>query len=699
MSLYHAYSLGPYRIEPSECAIYLSDNDKQSLQPKFIEVLNYLAQHYPKVVSREELINSVWLGNEYVGEKALTNAIWHLRQALKAEDGQDIIETIRKTGYRLCIKPEKVVSEDDDAPRSTRPYKKYWLMAAVALVLMSWASFFWWQGTLTHVTPQLVPENITTDPGLELFPAPSPDGQFLVYKSKGPNGNKDLFLLDLTKDNATATNLTTDIANEGRAVWSRDSQYLYFRRQIKESRICDVIQLRMHDQQEKVVGHCPLSGGDLHHLDISVDDNTLAYLGVDEQYKNRGIYLVNPHQEVPQAKRYSCLEKDCHFRVQDVAFSPDGKFLALSRRESTFSENIYLTNLASGDTQQLTFDEDDIVGMSWLPNGKELIYAVQKADTRSGYRLNIATMQRTALNLDGFSYPAFERNKNWLYYQYRKEQYQITSLAINTANTSSPFPLIQSDYNHKYPDYSAATDKIAYVSNESGTQEIWIADASGRHRQRLTNMDRPVRYPSWSHDGSRIAFLAPNDDRKSDSIYIVDVNSAQISQIASPFDRHNRPSWSIDDLSIMTSVYTDKHNDIYQFRIDGSMIQRLSHNGGRYAIAQENGLILYSRNSGELWQIDSTLHKAKAILNKQHFASRYSWTYKNGQVYFMSDNDDYQEISQLDLATLQQSLLLRVPSDSVAEGSALSFDEQHQRLLFTNTLFYQADIKLVRNFE
>lgn len=698
MSFHHAYSLGPYRIEPSEGAIYLSENDKQNLQPKFIEVLNYLSQHYPRVVSREELINSVWLGNEYVGEKALTNAVWHLRQALKTEDSQEIIETIRKTGYRLCVKPQKINHEDDEASVSVPSYKKYWLMAAASLIVLCGLSLVWWRSTLAHVAVQLPPENITTDPGLELFPAPSPDGHFLVYKWTGPSGNKDLFLLKLNKENATATNLTDDIANEGRAVWSRDSQYLYFRRQIKESRICEVIQLRMQDKQEKVLGHCPLSGGDLHHLDISVDDSTLAYLGVDEQNENRGIYFVDPKQDVPQAKLFSCPEKECNYREQEVAFSPDGKFMAVSRRESIFSENIYLTNLTSGESRQLTFDEDDIVGMSWLPNGKELIYAVQTADTRSGYRLNINTMQRSALNLDGFSYPAFVRSKNWLYYQYRKEQYQITSLAIDSSGTSSPFPLIQSDYNHKYPDYSSAKDKIAYVSNESGSQEIWIADATGRHRQKLTNMTRPVRYPSWSHDGSHIAFLAPNEDKKTDSIYIVDVDSRQISKIPSPFKRHNRPSWSIDDLSIMTSVYTQKHNDIYEFRLDGTMIQRLSHNGGRYAIAQENGAILYSRNNGELWQIESTLHTARLLVNKKLFASRYSWTYRNGQVYFMSDNDEYQEISQLDLSTQQQRLLLRVPNDSVAEGSALSFDEKHHRLLFTNTLFYQSDIKLVRNF-
>ena len=75
---------------------------KLTLQPKFIEVLAFLAQQYPNLVTREQIIEEIWDGNFYVGEKALTNAIWHLRKSLKSFDANiEFIETIRKTGYKL----------------------------------------------------------------------------------------------------------------------------------------------------------------------------------------------------------------------------------------------------------------------------------------------------------------------------------------------------------------------------------------------------------------------------------------------------------------------------------------------------------------------------------------------------------------------------------------------------------------------
>ncbi|MGS0730350.1 winged helix-turn-helix domain-containing protein, partial [Shewanella sp. 0m-11] len=76
------FRLGLCEVNPSDNSLNFFDaaltdepSNKVSIQPKFIEVLSYLARQYPKVVTREELIDNIWEGNSYVGSKALTNAI------------------------------------------------------------------------------------------------------------------------------------------------------------------------------------------------------------------------------------------------------------------------------------------------------------------------------------------------------------------------------------------------------------------------------------------------------------------------------------------------------------------------------------------------------------------------------------------------------------------------------------------------
>ena len=64
------FKLGQCTIKPREYSIEFSSDNNKVLQPKFIEVLAYLASQFPRLVDRQELIDNVWAGNHYVGEKS-----------------------------------------------------------------------------------------------------------------------------------------------------------------------------------------------------------------------------------------------------------------------------------------------------------------------------------------------------------------------------------------------------------------------------------------------------------------------------------------------------------------------------------------------------------------------------------------------------------------------------------------------------
>lgn len=72
---------------------------KVELQLKPLEVLLYLLRHAGEVVTKDELLESVWPG-VIVVEAVLTNAITKLRKAL-ADDDQHIIATLHRIGYRV----------------------------------------------------------------------------------------------------------------------------------------------------------------------------------------------------------------------------------------------------------------------------------------------------------------------------------------------------------------------------------------------------------------------------------------------------------------------------------------------------------------------------------------------------------------------------------------------------------------------
>ncbi|CDO25560.1 CadC family transcriptional regulator [Mycolicibacterium mageritense DSM 44476 = CIP 104973] len=71
------------------------------VEPQVFDVLNQLVSHHERVVTKEELFDSVW-GGRFVGEAALTSRIKAARRAL-GDDGesQRYIRTVRGRGYQF----------------------------------------------------------------------------------------------------------------------------------------------------------------------------------------------------------------------------------------------------------------------------------------------------------------------------------------------------------------------------------------------------------------------------------------------------------------------------------------------------------------------------------------------------------------------------------------------------------------------
>ncbi|PKI12827.1 winged helix-turn-helix domain-containing protein [Colwellia sp. 12G3] len=732
-----SFKINRYQVIPSEFSIQIDDGEKQSLQPKFIEVLVYLANNHGRVVPRNELIDHIWGQDSFVGEKSLTNAIWHLRKTLICVEGEEeIIKTIRKAGYQLMAEPKwrmsvtgKVVNQElvessinysidssiensvdtaqyqeqginknsqsenssENSAKSTRVNKinsTYVLLTLIASLLV----LLFIQQLPDDESPKITA--ITSHPGSELFPAPSPDGRFLVYSQVLTNKPTNLFMKDTHQVELPPKQLTFDNATEGHSVWSNDGQYLYFSRKNKTNNSCHYIQLKVLSQQEKTLATCPMQGG-YYYLDISPDGQTLAVYNKGALAKRTGIYFIDLTSKNFAMTRFSC-DRDCKYKDRDMAFSPDGKYIAVSRRVNRLSENIYLINLETKETEQLTFDEEDIVGMSWFGDSQKLVFATQRADNRFGYVINIESRVSQALNLTGFSYPSIAKQSQQLYYQERKENSSLVSLQLNDAIASSPFPVLQSSFTYESPDYSAATDLVVFSSNESGFDELWSAKSDGSARKQLTNLKQTIRYPKWSHDGQKVAFLAPLSEDRGDGIYIYSIENERVTLLKSPFLQHNRPNWSFNDKAIISAIYGDKHTDLYSINIADASTNRLTFDGARHGVMIAPDILLYTKLKKGLWQ--KNINKVDAIekiIDGSLFNTLYAWTYEKGHVFYQKTFDDHYQLIAYDIEKNIQTPLVKLPLNSISQSDSITYLATKDRLLYTSSSFPQANIKMI----
>lgn len=701
------FQIGSCTIIPNEYSILFDETNKKSIQPKFIEVLCYLAQEYPRVIPREELIEHVWAGNNYVGEKALTNAVWHLRKELKDTNaGNEVIETIRKVGYKLLVEPVEIedkqenIAKDtvpelpqppDETPRSKNKFNTEKMAIVASLLILISIIGFWPFGNQEIAIPEIT--QITKEPGSELFAAPSPNGRKIVFKWIGKETQDNLFLKDRDNPQLPPVQLTFGKAEVGHSVWSNDGQYLYFSRKDRKLGVCQVIQMRVATKQETPLVDCPIKGG-YYYLDISPDNKTLAFHGYSEPADDSGIYFLDLTNNTSEPYRFSC-SNNCGYKERDFSFSPDGKYIAVTRRINRFNENVYLVNLETLESEQVTFEHEDIVGLDWHPNKNILVYASQRADIRNGFIVNMDTREETKLQIEGFSYPAFAHKTQELFYQQRSEKYHVGSLALDSEIASSPFPVIESDFSHLYPHYSSISGKIAYVSNESGVYELWITNPDGTERKQLTNLEQTVRYPRWSNDGKKIAFIAPIKGERADKIYIYDLVSNTLSIMPSPHIRHGRPTWTYDDTSILTSIRTAEFVDLHKINIVSGESTRLTFDGGRYAIMTSPTTMVYTREERGLWQreIDEVESQPLNKIDGKTFRMIYSWDIVAEQVFFRRNYVNQHQLIAFDLNTQTEKPLIRLPVRSLGTTTALSFNKVNQQLYFTHAEFPQADIK------
>ena len=117
------YRFSVFRLDVKEHCLWC-DDEPISLTPKQFDLLTYFVEHAGHVMKKSDLLDAIW-ADTYVEETTLARNVSWLRKTFgEYADGESIIETVAKFGYRFTAKvtcgDENALIVEEETAQSSR---------------------------------------------------------------------------------------------------------------------------------------------------------------------------------------------------------------------------------------------------------------------------------------------------------------------------------------------------------------------------------------------------------------------------------------------------------------------------------------------------------------------------------------------------------------------------------------------------
>ncbi len=703
------YHFGPFILDTDK-VVLIDGNDLVPLTRKRYDILLMLVTNAGRLLTKNEILQQVWPDQD-VEEGNLSNQIHSIRRLLRDDPrNPTVIITVQGFGYRF--QPEVTVVNDSVTPPVAEVNtgrldemsrnKQVWLIVAGLLAILLIAAII---GVLVLVRSQRLaswemplPIQLTAYPGVEQYPALSPDGHFIAYTWDGGDiNNRDIYIQQT--NGGKQVRVTTNPGADLQPVWSPDGLQLAFQRvDEKAGSPNHLIIVPTLGGPERELAR--VDGG----LDWSPDGKKLVVTGLAGAGGGMGLFIIS----VDGFVRQQITRQDAAGTIYDSTprFSPDGRSVAFLRSKGNEDNHVTIVDLASGQIRELTKERYLIQpgSLSWDTDGTKILFISRQGGPGQLYQVGLNGDKATPVSSVPVPITSFSIERNGALLAYTSEVIDFRIEVYNLSSQKDQPCVINSTRADNFPQLSPDGSQLVFGSDRSGWDEIYQVNADCSKVRQLTNFrELGVGSPRWSPDGTRIVFDRRN--RGDSDIYTIDLNGAQTARVSDSIGSNVLPFWAPGGEWIYYSSNRAIPRTAYQtwkVRVSGGeavIVTPPGTNTRTCPILSPDGKTLYHSRNNRLVQFDLATGTESEVVELANLYVDRNWDIGKDAIYFFHyEAGPASSIERLDLRTRRITTLGRVVEATANGLYSLTVARDERRYAVSRPYVGLSDIMLVKNW-
>jgi Tol biopolymer transport system component len=417
--------------------------------------------------------------------------------------------------FKLSLPPEPISQAAEpvreiqaaQAVSNPRRWMGWTLAASMVWLLLSAGAFLWRRHSEQHWTQR----SLSGMTGMQQFPDFSPDNRRIVYSIAENDSRSSLYMQDLSSN--TPVKLTTAARFETRPAWSPDGKSLAFVVRDPDQSL-HVFVRSLEGSNEAEIYSRPTSGPWLCALPrvswtpdsteiVTTTPPSAADLTLGKLPSLAcSVVAINVRTH---AKRHITFSPAGTLGDLEPTVSPDGRTIAFLRQISFESLDLFLVDINGGPERRVPLGHNDLHGLAWMPDGKGLLLCAHfGADLLRIMRMDLDSGKLYPVQSEPamIAFAAISHDGHHIAFT----EYHQKSQALRLENDT-----LQRVFDDGVLRLNTATSPdgklLAYTSDRSGRNQIWISDSEGQRERMLSaSAGAGASRPAWSTDGKSVVY-------------------------------------------------------------------------------------------------------------------------------------------------------------------------------------------------